>query len=111
MAAQATAWGAQSPALPLHLVVGMINTKDIAGFLAPLARCARSLAAAAIPNEANAVPAEAVCAAAKEAGLDAEAAADMPAAIRAIAGRGPDPARILICGSLYLAGTVLADNG
>ena len=109
LAAQAAAWGAQSPALPLHLVVGMINTKDIAGFLAPLARCARSLAAVTIPDEANAVPAEAVCAAAS--GIAAHPASSVAQAIQAIVSAQENPARILICGSLYLAGTVLADNG
>ena len=111
LAAQAEAWAQESSAKPLHLIVGMINTKDIAGFLAPLAAHARSLAALTIPNEVNAVPAQAICAAARAAGLEAQAAADAAAAVRTIAGGEKGPGRILICGSLYLAGTVLADNG
>lgn len=110
LAAQAAAWAKETPARPLHLIVGMINTKDVAGFLRPLAALARSLAAVTIPNEANAVPAEAIADAARTLGMKADVAPDAAAAIKAIPGRN-ETARILICGSLYLAGTVLADNG
>jgi dihydrofolate synthase/folylpolyglutamate synthase len=95
---------------PLDLVVGMLNTKDAAGFLAPLAPHVRSLHAVAIPGEENPLPAEAIAAAAASVGIAAEPAESIAAALRDIVDR-PGPVRILICGSLHLAGIVLAENG
>ncbi|MBV8505689.1 MAG: bifunctional folylpolyglutamate synthase/dihydrofolate synthase [Alphaproteobacteria bacterium] len=95
---------------PLYLVVGMMNTKDSAGFIRPMAKHARALWAVTIPGEKNALPAEAIAAAAGSAGLPAQTAASVLAAIRDIPvhdGNG----RVLICGSLYFAGKVLAENG
>ncbi len=96
--------------LPLHLVFGMLNTKDGGGFLRPLAPYARSLRAVAITGESASLSAEEAAALARQAGHDAKAASSVEAAIGEIAGAG-EPVRILICGSLYLAGQVLADNG
>jgi len=95
---------------PLYLVVGMMNTKDAAGFIAPLAKHARALWAVTIPGEKNALPAEAIADAAGSAGLATQPADSVLAAIRDIPvhdGSG----RVLICGSLYFAGKVLAENG
>jgi dihydrofolate synthase/folylpolyglutamate synthase len=98
----------------LDLVVGMLNTKDAAGFLAPLAPHARSLRAVTIPGEDNPLPAEAIAAAAAAVGIGAEAASSVEAALRDIIGgqgQGRMSGRVLICGSLHLAGIVLAENG
>ncbi|MBL3569489.1 bifunctional folylpolyglutamate synthase/dihydrofolate synthase [Rhodovulum visakhapatnamense] len=95
---------------PLHLVCGMLNTKDVAGFLKPLAAVAGSLTAVSIPGETATLPAGATRAAAEAAGIRAETAADVADAVARIAAAAPD-ARILICGSLYLAGRVLRENG
>jgi dihydrofolate synthase/folylpolyglutamate synthase len=95
---------------PLYLVVGMMNTKDAAGFIAPLAKHARAIWAVTIPGEKNALPAEAIAAAAGSVGLPAQTADSVLTAIRDIPvhdGNG----RVLICGSLYFAGKVLAENG
>jgi dihydrofolate synthase/folylpolyglutamate synthase len=95
---------------PLYLIVGMMNTKDAAGFIAPLAKHAGALWAVTIPGEKNALPAEAIAAAAASVGLRAQTADSVLAAIRDIPmhdGNG----RVLICGSLYFAGKVLAENG
>jgi dihydrofolate synthase/folylpolyglutamate synthase len=95
---------------PLYLVVGMMNTKDAAGFIAPLANHAGALWAVTIPGEKNALPAEAIATAAASVGLRAQTADSVLAAIRDIPvhdGNG----RVLICGSLYFAGKVLAENG
>ncbi len=97
------------PDRPTHLVCGMLSTKDVAGFMRPLAGHAATLTAVSIPGEAATLPAEETARIAVEAGLDASTAADVGAAIAAIAARDPG-ARILICGSLYLAGRVLRDN-
>lgn len=98
------------PPRPLHLVCGMLSTKDVGGFLRPLGARATSLEAVSIPGETATLPAEATAAAAREAGIAAETAPDLAVAVARIAARAPG-ARILICGSLYLAGRVLAENG
>jgi len=95
---------------PLYLVVGMLNTKDSAGFLAPLAPHAKALTAVTIPGEQNPLPAEAIAAAARSVGIDAATAPSVAAALNDIV-LNPVPGRILICGSLHFAGTVLAANG
>ena len=95
---------------PLHLVCGMLNNKDVGGYLRPLAARAKTLRGVSIPGEAATLAAEETVAAARAAGLKAEPAASVVEAVTAIATTAPD-ARILICGSLYLAGRVLAENG
>jgi dihydrofolate synthase/folylpolyglutamate synthase len=94
---------------PLYLIVGMMNTKDAAGFIAPLAKHALSLTAVTIPGEKNALPADAIVAAAGSVGIPARTAGSAFAAVRDIARRG-GAGRVLICGSLYFAGRVLAEN-
>ncbi|MCB1365274.1 MAG: bifunctional folylpolyglutamate synthase/dihydrofolate synthase [Rhodobacteraceae bacterium] len=101
---------ASLPARPTHLICGMLNTKDVRGYLRPLAGRADSLTAVAVPGEANALGADDLAAAAREVGLPAATAADVATALaRIVAGAGA--ARVLICGSLYLAGGVLRENG
>jgi len=95
---------------PTHLICGMLNTKDVTGYLAPLARVARDLTAVPVPGEANTLPAAATAAAARGAGMQAREAGSALAAVQAIVAEEPR-ARILICGSLYLAGGVLRENG
>ncbi|SFP33242.1 bifunctional folylpolyglutamate synthase/dihydrofolate synthase [Tranquillimonas alkanivorans] len=95
---------------PVHLVCGMLNTKDVQGYLRPLAGIAHSLHAVSIPGEAATLSADETAAAATAVGLGATTAPDVETAIRAIATVDP-AARILICGSLYLAGDVLRKNG
>lgn len=99
----------QQPPRPTHLICGMLNTKDIAGYLSPLAGVAQSLTAVSIPDEANTIPAEQTAQIARSVGLQATAAEDVTAAISAITAHTPN-ARILICGSLYLAGAVMRAN-
>ena len=101
---------ARMPAKPTHLIVGMLNTKDIAGYLRPIAAEAASLTAVSIPGEANTLSAEDTQKAALAAGIRADTASSVLQAVQAIAARDPG-ARILICGSLYLAGTILRENG
>ena len=98
---------------PLLAVMGMLNTKDIDGTLAPLAGRLAQLRAVAIPGEANAASPEHIVAVAIRLGIAAGPAAGIEAALAEFAATmpGPGPARVLICGSLYLAGTVLRENG
>ncbi|MBD3785432.1 MAG: bifunctional folylpolyglutamate synthase/dihydrofolate synthase [Sphingomonadales bacterium] len=96
---------------PTHLICGMLNTKDVRGYMRPLAAHAASLTAVAIPGEANTLPAEVTATAARDAGFATTTTAGSVAeALAAIAATDPQ-ARVLICGSLYLAGQVLKDNG
>jgi len=96
--------------LPLCLVVGMLNTKDATGFLAPLGPYAEALYAVTIPGEENPHPMDEITAAARRVGIAPQTASSVNAAFAEIAKRGI-PLRVLICGSLHLAGVVLADNG
>jgi len=98
------------PKRPTHLICGMLNTKDIGGYLRPLVACANTLHGVSIPGETATLSAADTVAAAKEAGFQAVEAHDVLAAIKDIVAVDPS-ARILICGSLYLAGTVLRENG
>ncbi|MEZ5648743.1 MAG: folylpolyglutamate synthase/dihydrofolate synthase family protein [Alphaproteobacteria bacterium] len=96
---------------PLHLICGMLNTKDPRGFLAPLVGKAVSLHAVSIPGEANTFPAAATAAAGRDAGHQRVFEAESPAtALTTIKAMEAGPAQILICGSLYLAGRVLVEN-
>jgi dihydrofolate synthase/folylpolyglutamate synthase len=89
------------------LVCGMQNTKDVAGYMRHLAGAARRLVAVAIPGASATLSAEATAEAAARAGLEASTAPDIYAALRQALAGSPH-ARVLICGSLYLAGAVLA---
>jgi dihydrofolate synthase/folylpolyglutamate synthase len=95
---------------PVDLVAGMLDTKDSQGFFAPLAPRVRRMKGVAIPGEAHSRTADEVCAAARAEGLAAEPAASVAAAVADLT-RDGGVGHILICGSLYLAGTVLAENG
>ncbi|MDO8606020.1 MAG: folylpolyglutamate synthase/dihydrofolate synthase family protein [Phaeospirillum sp.] len=96
---------------PLGGVFGILGTKDVDGYLEPLAARFHTLRTVAIPGEANSLSAEdAAAAATRHYCLDAKPAESVAAAIGALVGGIPGPARILICGSLYLAGTVLTEN-
>jgi len=94
---------------PLYLIVGMLNTKDAAGFLRPLAPYAATLAALTIPGEQNPHHAEAIATAAIAIGINAAPAPSVAAALARFM-LGSSGGRVLICGSLHLAGTVLAEN-
>jgi dihydrofolate synthase/folylpolyglutamate synthase len=101
---------ATGAARPTHLICGMLNTKDVSGYLRPLARVARSLHAVSIPDVAATLPAAVTAKAARDVGLDAFEAASVKDALAQIIADDPH-AKVLICGSLYLAGAVLRENG
>ncbi len=96
---------------PLVLVVGMLANKDRDGFLRNFTGLVRRVFGVRI-NRENGAPAGDIAAAAQSAGMPADAAESIEDALAAIARLGFDPSpRILITGSLYLAGEVLAANG
>ena len=101
---------AELPDRPTYLVCGALRTKDVTGFLAPLAGIAKSLVAVPIPGEAAALSPEETADFASAAGIASVTSESVAAAVERIAAQTPQ-ARILICGSLYLAGSVLRENG
>jgi dihydrofolate synthase / folylpolyglutamate synthase len=101
---------ARYPARETHVICGMLNTKDVRGYMAPLAPHVQRLHAVSIPGEKNTLPAEITRDAALSAGIDAVTAGSVAEALSKIAATSPE-ARVLISGSLYLAGSVLRENG
>ncbi len=101
---------ARMPERETHLICGMLNTKDVRGYMVPLASQATALHAVTIPGEKNTLPAETTRDAALAAGIRADVAGSVAEALAGIAATSPE-ARVLICGSLYLAGSVLRENG
>jgi dihydrofolate synthase/folylpolyglutamate synthase len=98
--------------VPLWLIAGMLDTKAAEDFLRPLAPHAEGVVTVTIPNTAAAIPAEILAGRARSVGLAAEPAASVGGALDAILARFPQgPLRVMICGSLYLAGAVLQENG
>ncbi len=97
---------------PLIIVCGTLATKDTAGFLSAFQGLAQQVFAVPIPGEHAGRPPQEVASAAAEAGLSAQCADDVADALMRIAAQAWDkPPRILITGSLYLAGQVLEANG
>ncbi|GEB38206.1 bifunctional folylpolyglutamate synthase/dihydrofolate synthase [Gluconacetobacter liquefaciens] len=93
---------------PVHLVVGMKQTKDATGFLAPLLERAASVQAVAEPGQHLALPVEAIVAASSGRAMPGPT---VRAALARLAEEADGPGRVVICGSLYLAGVVLAQDG
>ena len=96
---------------PLDLVVGMLNTRPPEDYLRPLAPFVRRMAAVAIPDQAASRTADEIDATARSLGIESETAASVGDAITHLASGAPEPGRILVCGSLYLIGDVLATAG
>ncbi|WP_343561227.1 bifunctional folylpolyglutamate synthase/dihydrofolate synthase [Kiloniella sp. b19] len=92
---------------PVHIVYGMLNTKAATDYLRPLTAKASSLRALRIPGEAASLSAEEAADHAREAGFEAKAVESAEAAIEDILAN-EKPGRIIICGSLYLAGHILS---
>ena len=101
---------ARMPARETHLICGMLNTKDVRGYMQPLVPHVTRLHAVSIPGEKNTLPAEVTRDAALSVGMDAVVADSVAEALAAVAAESPS-ARVLICGYLYLAGGVLRENG
>jgi len=97
---------------PLVLIVGMLATKDCAGFLRNFAGLARRMIAVPVPGVEKGLPADTVAEAARAIGVPAVSRDSLASALEAVRKLDLDPLpRILITGSLYLAGEVLRENG
>jgi dihydrofolate synthase / folylpolyglutamate synthase len=94
---------------PLHMIFGMLDSHDAEAFLTPLAPYVTTLNALAIPGEAHTLSAEEAASAARHVGVSATPQPDLITALRA-AGMASATGRVLICGSLYLAGHVLRED-
>lgn len=97
------------PKRPTYLICGMLNTKDITGYLKPLARHSETLFAVSIPGETATLTSAETAGFAQDAGMIGVKSESVQAALETIVARDPQ-ARVLICGSLYLAGTILREN-
>ena len=97
------------PEKTTRIICGMLTTKDVRSFLKSLRTAADWLYGITIPGERAAMPAAGMAAVANEVGFRAEAARTAEEAVRKSAREDPD-GRILLCGSLYLAGRILRDN-
>ena len=97
---------------PLVVIAGMMGNKDAGGFLANFAGLTRHIIAVPIPGRDNAMSPDRLADAARALGMRVEIAASVEAALQTLARLAYEvPPRILITGSLYLAGHVLAVNG
>ena len=88
------------------IIIGALNTRPIADFLAQIAPITDQIIAITIPDQEAALQAQDIADAATKLGLECKTAPDIHQALREI----QDEPQILICGSLYLAGHVLSEN-
>lgn len=97
---------------PTFLVVGMMQRKDVEGFIAPFQDLAREVLTVPIPNnDTGSLSADELADRISAAGLPVCATTGVLDALRQITAVEPGEKRILICGSLYLAGAVLEFDG
>jgi dihydrofolate synthase/folylpolyglutamate synthase len=97
---------------PLVVIAGMMANKDAEGFLANFAGLTRHIMAVPIPDRDDAMSTDRLADAARRLGMRVEISAGVEAALQALTRLAYEvPPRILITGSLYLAGPVLALNG
>ena len=97
---------------PLVVIAGMMGNKDAGGFLANFAGLTRHIIAVRIPDQDNAMPPDVLADAARNLGMRVDTAFSVRSALESISKLSYElPPRILITGSLYLAGYVLSENG
>lgn len=109
LARQIGVWG---PEKPLHIITAFKKKKDAEGFYRPLSGLAKSVHAVGFPIDAPMLLPEELCEALRRTGFaNVNSAENIEDAIRAAAFSSDPPGRILITGSLYLAGHALKING
>lgn len=111
LAAMLDDWHARDPR-PVHLVMGMLQTKSAADYLAPLAPRVRQIHTIEIPETPASFSAAELADIAKKMGAPVRAAGGLEKALAGISQSDhATPLRTVICGSLYLAGHALGLNG
>ncbi|MEM9138747.1 MAG: folylpolyglutamate synthase/dihydrofolate synthase family protein [Pseudomonadota bacterium] len=95
---------------PVHLLVGMLETKAAEDYLRPMAPHVTQAHAVTIPNTNAAIAADDLAARAKSVGLAARPSPAIAEVVEDLANQA-HPVRLVVCGSLYLAGAFLAENG
>jgi dihydrofolate synthase / folylpolyglutamate synthase len=111
VAAQVVQWRRDAPETPVHLILGMLNTKAADDYLRPFAGLTASVSTVTIPGETASLTAEAMAAMAGTVGIGAAARASVADALARVVDGGGSRGRVLIAGSLYLAGRILVENG
>jgi len=106
LALQASIWKDK----PLYAIIGMIKSKDPASFILPLAPHLKVIFAVSIKGEDASLSANKLAKMLRENGLECQPQPSIDVAITNLINKSKVPARILICGSLYLAGRVLLEN-
>lgn len=96
---------------PLYLVSGLLRTKEVTDFFRPFEGLARQVVAIPIPGHEKGLDTVSIAASAAEAGTFASVSPSLEDALQEIEMAVGEPARILICGSLYLAGYALEADG
>ena len=94
---------------PTVLICGMLQTKDVAGYLSHFSKLVKFLAAVTIPNEQNTLPADVTAQYANKLGIKSKSFSSIAEGIQFVANQFPN-CQVLICGSLYLAGHILSEN-
>ena len=103
-------WRAESPEISIHMIFGALNSRSPQNFLQYFTNVIDTIRTVNIPREANALSASEIETAAIECGLEAYPAKGISPAITDIIFNSSGKRRILICGSLYLAGAALREN-
>ena len=96
---------------PLYLVTGMLRTKDAGSFFRPFEGLARQVTAVPVPGHDKSLDTVSIAASASEMGTFGSISPSLEEALSEIEKASGEPARILICGSLYLAGHALDADG
>ena len=107
---QIKAWQQAQPERPVAVIYGTLNSHDPAAFFSALAAPLAAIKSVTIPDQENALDGAAIGAQLAASALPVETAASVGEAVRDLTARFPDGVRILICGSLYLAGHILASH-
>ncbi|TVR78117.1 MAG: bifunctional folylpolyglutamate synthase/dihydrofolate synthase [Rhodospirillales bacterium] len=103
-------WRLAGPDRPVHVVAGILQSKDPGRFLGHLAGHVASVVAVPVAGSAAGLPPDAVCRAAAQAGIPAVVAPGLEDGLRHLPVTHPAPARVLVTGSLYLVGEALRRN-
>lgn len=111
IAEQLAEWRRARPERPIDMIYGTLNARDPGEFLDKFKGLVDQVHGVAITDQDASISAEDVAAAGRRVGQDTKEAHSIQDAVRSILADRNRPVTILICGSLYLAGVVLRDNG